>query len=120
MCGHSSHPAAASEIFFGHTALVLHICGLFFCIQGLLTKDDQNALESSAVAGDVVIKTAFAVALHSQDLDYLSALFKDIASNRRDSPQVPQHAIASIFLSFLSAMSIITLVFYLTREVNTK
>lgn len=57
-------------------------------VQGLITKADQNALESSALAGDVVINAAFAVASHSQDLDYLSALFKDIASNRRDSPQV--------------------------------
>lgn len=56
--------------------------------QGLLTRDDQNALENSAMAGDVVINAAFAVALHSQDLDYLSALFRDIASNRRDNPQV--------------------------------
>lgn len=40
------------------------------------------------MAGDVVINAAFAVALHSQDLDYLSALFRDIASNRRDNPQV--------------------------------
>ena len=40
------------------------------------------------MAGDVVISAAFAVALHSQDLDYLSALFKDIATNRRDNPQV--------------------------------
>lgn len=62
--------------------------GLLFIWQGLLTNDDQNALESSALAGDVVINAAFAVALHSQDLDYLSALFKDIATNRRDNPQV--------------------------------
>ncbi|CAM9517767.1 unnamed protein product [Ectocarpus sp. 12 AP-2014] len=54
---------------------------------GLLTEDDRTALENSAVAGDAVINAAFAVALRSQDVDYLSALFKDIASNRRGSPQ---------------------------------
>ncbi|CAM9489764.1 unnamed protein product [Ectocarpus sp. 4 AP-2014] len=54
---------------------------------GLLTEDDRTTLENSAVAGDAVINAAFAVALRSQDVDYLSALFKDIASNRRGSPQ---------------------------------
>ncbi|CAM9522800.1 unnamed protein product [Scytosiphon promiscuus] len=54
---------------------------------GLLTKDDQNTLESSAVAGDAVINAAFAAAMRSQDLDYLSALLKDIAANGRGSPQ---------------------------------
>ncbi|CBJ31073.1 expressed unknown protein [Ectocarpus siliculosus] len=54
---------------------------------GLLAEDDRTALENSAVAGDAVINAAFAVALRSQDVDYLSALFKDIASNRRGSPQ---------------------------------
>lgn len=40
------------------------------------------------MAGDPVINAAFAVALHSQDLDYLVVLFKDIATTRQDSPQV--------------------------------
>ena len=52
------------------------------------------------MAGDVVINAAFAVALHSQDLDYLSALFRDIAANRRDNPQVLQRRFRVFVLSF--------------------
>lgn len=54
----------------------------------MLTEEDRDALESTAVAGDAVIDAAFAVAVHSQDLDYLAALLKDIADTRRDAPQV--------------------------------
>lgn len=54
----------------------------------MLTEEDRDALESSAVAGDAVINAAFAVAVHSQDLDYLATLFTDIATVRRGSPQV--------------------------------
>ena len=54
----------------------------------MLTEEDRDALESSAVAGDVVINAAFEVAVHSQDLDYLAALFTDIATVRRNNPQV--------------------------------
>lgn len=54
----------------------------------MLTEEEQEALESTAVAGDAVVDAAFAVAVHSKDLDYLAALFKDIAASRRDSPQV--------------------------------
>lgn len=75
-CGCARHPARAAT----------KRCMCVF--QGLLTEDDRTALENSAVAGDAVINAAFAVALRSQDVDYLSALFKDIASNRRGSPQV--------------------------------
>lgn len=54
------------------------------------------------MAGDVVINAAFAVALHSQDLDYLSALFRDIAANRRDNPQVLQRRFRVSVLSFFA------------------
>lgn len=54
----------------------------------MLTEEDRDALESSAVGGDAVINAAFAVAVHSQDLDYLAALFTDIAAIRRGNPQV--------------------------------
>lgn len=63
----------------------------------MLTEEDRDALESSAVAGDAVIDAAFAVAVHSHDLDYLAALFKDIAANRRDNPQVLIVARYSLF-----------------------
>lgn len=67
--------------------------------QGLLTEEDRSALENSAVAGDAVINAAFAVALHSQDVDYLSALFQDIATNRRGSPQVLATLLCCMLLS---------------------
>lgn len=69
---------------------------IIFLGQGLITRDDQNALESSAMGGDVVIYTAFTVVMRSQDLDYLLALFKDIASNRRDNPQVLQYSLINV------------------------
>lgn len=56
----------------------------------MLTTEERDALESSAIAGDAVVHAAFKVAVHSQDLDYLSALFKDIASQCIDSSQVNQ------------------------------
>lgn len=96
-CAHGSHPAKLH--------LSVFVCPPCCFVQGLLTKDDQHALENSAISGDVVMNAAFAVALHSQDLDYLSALFKDIASNRRDSPQVLQHPIMSGYTSYFSYFS---------------
>lgn len=54
----------------------------------MLSGEDRDALESSAVAGDAVINAAFAVAVHSQDLDYLAALFTDIATVKRGDLQV--------------------------------
>lgn len=54
----------------------------------MLTADERDALESAAVLEDPVVCAAFAVAVNSQDLNYLSALFRDIATQRLNEPEV--------------------------------
>lgn len=54
----------------------------------MLSYEERSALESLAVGGDTVVDAAFNVAVKSQDIDYLAALFKDVAASRLDSSQV--------------------------------
>lgn len=54
----------------------------------MLSYEERSALESLAVGGDTVVDAAFNVAVKCQDIDYLAALFKDVAASRLDSSQV--------------------------------
>lgn len=84
----------------------------------MLTEEDRDALESSAVAGDVVINAAFEVAVHSQDLDYLAALFTDIATVRRNNPQVSCSARAiDRYASVVVVVVVVELVVAVVRAV---
>lgn len=72
----------------------------------MLNEEEKDALESAAIAGDTVINAAFSVAVRSQDLDYLAALFQDIAANRLDDPKVPYAAPCTLRFSDRRSMAV--------------
>ena len=91
------------SVIFSRYCTPLHVC------KGMIDDEDQNALESAASEGDAVVHTAFSVAVRSQDLDYLAALLKDIAANKRDAPKVTSltrdiHAVSTSYVVHYSTV----------------
>lgn len=66
----------------------------------MLSYEERCALESLTVAGDVVVNAAFNVGLESRDMDYMAALFTDLAALRLDNSQVIHRILHIRELSF--------------------